>query len=86
MLHRGQYRVNHKRVLRLMKQMGLLVQPRRRKVLATEGKAHEPPFPNLLKGLKIKRPDRYGVRTSPTFSWRTVLCFILLWFWISLPV
>ena len=58
MLHRGQYRVNHKRVLRLMKQMGLLVQPRRRKVLATEGKAHEPPFPNLLKGLKIKRPDQ----------------------------
>ena len=58
MLHRGQYRVNHKRVLRLMKEMSLSVKPRRRKVLTTTSKAHEPPLPNLLKGLKIERPDQ----------------------------
>ena len=57
-LQRKGYRVGHNRVNRLMGEMGLSVQPRRRKVYTTRSNGENPVYPNLLKGLEITHPDQ----------------------------
>jgi putative transposase len=47
--------VNHKRVHRLMKALGLMVRPRRRWVRTTNSDHGLPVFRNLLQGLRIER-------------------------------
>jgi len=54
----GDEKVNHKRVQRLMQEMGLQVHQKRRKIKTTDTPKGQPPFPNLLKGLEIERPDQ----------------------------
>jgi len=53
-LHRVNIRVNHKRVLRIMKESDLLCRVKRRRVKTTDSKHHFPRYPNLIKGLVIK--------------------------------
>jgi putative transposase len=56
-LRRKSHHVNHKRVRRLMRQMGLeAVYPRRKHGLSTPDKEHRI-YPYLLKGVQITRPD-----------------------------
>lgn len=56
-LHRQGHYVNHKRVRRLMRQMGLeAVYPRRKRGLSIPGKQHRI-YPYLLKDVRIIRPD-----------------------------
>ncbi len=57
-LQRKGYRVGHNRVNRLMGEMGLSVQPRRRKVYTTRSNGKAPVYPNLLKDLEITYPDQ----------------------------
>jgi len=45
--------VNHKKVMRLMKEHGLTVQPRRRYVVTTDSDHDGPIFPSLAKHLRI---------------------------------
>lgn len=45
--------VNHKRVLRIMKDSGLLCQVKRKWVKTTDSKHHFPRYPNLIKGMEI---------------------------------
>ena len=53
-LHRVNIRVNHKRVLRIMKESDLLCRVKRRRVKTTDSKHRFPRYPNLIKGLVIK--------------------------------
>jgi putative transposase len=57
-LRRQGHCVNHKRVRRLMRQMGLeAVYPRRKRSLSTPDKQHKI-YPYLLKGIEITEPDQ----------------------------
>jgi putative transposase len=57
-LHSKRHYVNHKRVRRLMRQMGLeAVYPRRKRGLSVPDKQHKI-YPYLLKGVRITRPDQ----------------------------
>jgi transposase InsO family protein len=52
--HEG-WAVNHKRVLRLMRESDLLCRARRKKVRTTNSHHHFPRYPNLIKDLTIHR-------------------------------
>jgi len=57
-LHSKKHYVNHKRVRRLMRQMGLeAVYPRRKRGLSMPDKQHKI-YPYRLKGVRITRPDQ----------------------------
>ena len=57
-LHSKKHVVNHKRVRRMMRQMGLeAVYPRRKRGLSIPDKQHKI-YPYLLKGVRIARPDQ----------------------------
>jgi putative transposase len=50
-LHEQGYRINHKKVMRLMKENGLSVRARRRFVVTTDSNHDGPIFPNLAKDI-----------------------------------
>ncbi len=52
--HEG-WQVNHKKVLRLMRESDLLCQVKRRWVRTTDSNHHFPRYPNLIKGMVIDR-------------------------------
>ena len=54
-LHQLNIRVNHKRVLRIMKESDLLCRAKRRWVKTTDSKHRFPRYPNLIKGLVVNR-------------------------------
>lgn len=60
-LKREGRRVNHKRVLRVMGEMGLTERPRRRKVRTTDSDHPFRCYPNLVQDLTICRPDHVWV-------------------------
>ena len=60
-LHREGWKVNHKRVSRLMRQMGLLAQKRVRRKRTTNSVHGYRRYPNLEKGLVVERPDQVWV-------------------------
>ena len=47
--------VNHKKVLRIMRESDLICRVRRRRVKTTDSKHHFPRYPNLIKGMVINR-------------------------------
>jgi len=53
--------VNHKKVMRLMKEHGLTVQPRRRYVVTTDSGHDGPIFPNLAKDVTPTGPNQLWV-------------------------
>jgi putative transposase len=55
---RAGYRINHKRVRRLMAELGLQVRPRRRWVRTTDSEHGLPVFRNLLQGMQINRVNQ----------------------------
>jgi putative transposase len=60
-LRRQEWQANHKRVHRLMREMGLLtkIKPKRRK---TTNSTHDfPRYPNLVQDLEVVRPDQVWV-------------------------
>ena len=54
-LKREGLRVNHKKVLKLMKESDLLCQVKRKWKKTTDSKHHFPRYPNLIKGMNIER-------------------------------
>lgn len=54
-------RVNHKRVRRLMVEMGLQVKPKRKKRQTTNSQHAFPRYPNLVENLDIVRPNQVWV-------------------------
>lgn len=61
MLHREGWKVNHKRVRRLMGEMGLLQTRKRRKVRTTNSQHQFARYPNRVQSLDITRPDHVWV-------------------------
>jgi putative transposase len=47
--------VNHKKVLRIMRESDLLCRVRRRRVKTTDSRHHFPQYPNLIRGMVISR-------------------------------
>ena len=53
--------VNHKRIARLMRTMGINRKTRRKKRKTTQSRHAFPRYPNLLKDLKVERPNQVWV-------------------------
>lgn len=60
-LHSEGLIVNHKKVMRLMKENGLSVRPRRRFVVTTDSSHNGPIFPNLAKAVELSAPNQLWV-------------------------
>lgn len=60
-LARDGWRVNHKRVLRVMREESLLCELRRRFVVTTDSAHPYRTYPNLLRHLELTRPDQAWV-------------------------
>ena len=61
-LAREGWRVNHKRVLRIMQEESLLCHLKKRFVIATTNSRHHfPVYPNVLAGVVLKMPDQAWV-------------------------
>lgn len=60
-LHREARPVNHKRVARLMRELGLQVVQRPKSRLTTHSRHAWPRFPNRVLGLKVSHPDQVWV-------------------------
>jgi len=60
-LKREGWQVNHKRVSRLMREMGLQARPRRKKHRTTNSQHAFRRYPNLLKELSVERPNQVWV-------------------------
>jgi transposase InsO family protein len=58
--HEGR-KVNHKRVLRLMRESDLLCRVKRKWVKTTDSKHGFPRYPNLIKGMSIKRLNQVWI-------------------------
>ena len=69
-LAREGWAVNHKRVLRVMRQEALLCQLKRRFVATTDSGHALRTYPNLLAGSSPPAPTRCGWPTSPTSGCR----------------
>jgi putative transposase len=54
-LKREAKQINHKKVLRLMRESDLLCRVKRRKVKTTDSRHHFPRYPNIVKGMIITR-------------------------------
>jgi transposase InsO family protein len=61
MLKREGWAVNHKRILRIMNEMGLTATQKRRKKRTTSSNHSYPRYPNLVKELAVVRPDQVWV-------------------------
>ena len=57
-LQHERWRVNHKRVLRLMRESDLLCRVRRKGVRTTDSSHPFPRYPNLVKGMAVVRPNQ----------------------------
>lgn len=85
-LHRRSKPVNHKKVLRIMRERGLIRKPMRCWVRTTDSHHGHRVYPNLLQNLAITGPNQVwaadmtyiSIRRMPSCIWRS--------FWISLPV
>jgi putative transposase len=60
-LRRHGWAVNHKRVMRLMRHMGLLQRVRGRRCKTTESEHDYPRYPNLVEALEVVRPNQVWV-------------------------
>jgi len=60
-LRRGKWEVNHKRVQRLMRLMGIQARIRRKKRRTTNSEHDFPRYPNLVLDLEIVRPEQVWV-------------------------
>jgi putative transposase len=56
-----QIQVNHKRMARVMREMGLNRKKRRKKRKTTQSQHEFPRYPNLLKDVPVERPDQVWV-------------------------
>jgi len=60
-LQRGKWRVNHKRVQRLMRLMGIQARIKRKKRRTTNSEHGFPRYPNLVLDLEVVRPEQVWV-------------------------
>jgi len=86
-LAREGWRVNHKRVLRMMQEESLLCHLKKRFVIATTNSRHRfPVYPNVLAGVVLNAPDQAWV--ADLTSIRLLKSRLCTWpvFWMRFPV
>ena len=75
-LHATGCRVNHKKVMRLMREHGLTLRPRRRFVATTDSDHDGPIFPNFAKDVVPTGPNQLWVAditySAPRLGWSGV--------------
>jgi len=75
-LKREGWQVNHKRVLRLMRESDLLCQIKRKWVSTTDSNHHFPRYPNLIKGMVISRLNQVWVADITYIRIRTGFVYL----------
>lgn len=75
-LKREGWKVNHKRVLRVMREESLLCQLKRRFVPTTDSRHGLGGYPNLLRGQAIERPDQAWVADITDVRLPAAFCFL----------
>jgi putative transposase len=73
---RDGFRVNHKRVLRIARESGLLARPRQRFVVTTNSDHSMPVFPNLLRAITPTRINQVWVSDITYIRVRTGFAFL----------
>ena len=77
------FEVNHKRVLRMMREDNLLCVRRRAFVVTTDSRHNLPVYPNLAREMHARRRSTsFGSPTSPTFACGPSSC---TWLWCWTP-
>ena len=76
-LAREGWRVNHKRVLRIMQEESLLCHLKKRFVIATTNSRHRfPVYPNLLAGVRVNAPDQAWVADLTYIRLRSAFVYL----------
>ena len=76
-LHREGWRINHKKVHRIMREKGWLCRPRKKKWICTTDSNHRlPVYPNLIKDLTVERINQVWVADLTYIH--ILVCFIYL--------
>lgn len=75
-LHRQGIPVNHKRILRIMRERGLLRQPRRRWIRTTNSAHQYRVYPNLVDHLAVTGPNQVWVADITYISIRTAFVYL----------
>jgi len=75
-LQREGWRINHKRVLRLMKESDLLCRIKRKWVKTTDSKHGFPRYPNLLKGMVVNRINQVWIADITYIRIRTGFVYL----------
>ncbi len=76
-LAREGWRVNHKRVLRIMQEASLLCHLKKRFVIATTNSRHRfPVYPNVLAGVVLKMPDQAWVADLTYIRLRSAFVYL----------
>jgi len=75
-LRRRGWAVNHKRVLRLMREETLLCQLQHRFVVTTDSRHHLGSYPNLLRDRQIWRPNQAWVADLTYIRLPTAFCYL----------
>jgi putative transposase len=73
-LVRAGWKVNHKRIWRVMRQAGLTYRRKRRTIHTTDSKQSYQVYPNLVKGLQVEAPNRFWVADSRVCAVTGRLC------------
>ena len=77
-LQRAGWNINHKRVARLMREMGLLVKSTRKKRWTTDSNHDWPRFPNLVLELEVAYPDQIWVGDISYIALRRDFVFLAI--------
>lgn len=77
-LQRNKWPVNHKRVARLMKEMGFQIKPAKKKRWTTDSNHDWPRYPNLVLELEITYPDQVWVGDISYIALRRDFVFLAI--------
>ena len=75
-LHRQQWTVNHKRVLRIMRQEALLCQLQRAWIVTTDSRHGLRTYPNLVANLSLTRPNQAWVADITYVRWPSSFLYL----------
>jgi transposase InsO family protein len=75
-LKRNGWNINHKKVLRIMRESELLCRAKRKRMKTTDSKHHFPRYPNLIKGMIINRLNQVWIADITYIRIRTGFVYL----------
>lgn len=75
-LKREWWNINHKKVLRIMRESELLCRAKRKRMKTTDSKHHFPRYPNLIKGMIINRLNQVWIADITYIRIRTGFVYL----------